>query len=411
MLLPALRAVDAFPMTHEEQEMYCLYDPSEMVTEQLILAPVALFIAQCLDGQHTLENVQARFHTESGGMELPEDAINEVVALLDEHGFLDTDRFRAIQAEVETTFHESSKRPAYLAGKSYPEHPDECEEFVEQQFLREEGPGNVPDDAEEGSPGHLPGLIVPHIDLHRGGHSYAHGYSHLAKYEKPDVVLVFGVAHAAEPVPFILSRKDFETPLGLLSTDREIVDKLAESCSWDPFAFEMTHRTEHSIEFQALMLARQYGPDVKIVPVLTSWFGEGEDADIDWAPIHEFLDTCRQVVGGEDKKVMVMASVDLAHVGRRFGDPFDIDDEIIDEVSKRDVEDLTFVESVNPTSFYLSVMKDGNQRNVCGVNAIYSALHVLEGSGVIGRPLHYDYAHDPAGGIVSFCSFALEPAT
>jgi hypothetical protein len=398
-------------MQHEDQEMYVLYDPSEFVTEQLILAPVAIFIAQCLDGQHTLEDVRARFHTESKGMELPEDAIHDVVAMLDEHGFLDTARFQDIKSRVETTFHESPKRPAYLAGKSYPEQPDECQEFVEEQFLREEGPGSLPEKAKRADSGHLPGLIVPHIDLHRGGHSYAHGYTHLAKYEKPDVVLVFGVAHAAEPVPFILSRKDFETPLGIMGTDQEIVDKLAESCSWDPFDFEMTHRTEHSIEFQALMLAHQYGPDVKIVPILTSWFGDTDDEEMDWNPIHQFLDTCRDVVEGQDRKVMVMASVDLAHVGKRFGDPFDIDDEIIDQVSKRDVEDLSFVEAVNPTSFYLSVMKDGNQRNVCGVNAIYSALHVLEGSGVVGRPLHYDYAHDPAGGIVSFCSFAIEAAT
>ena len=53
---------------------------------------------------------------------------------------------------------------------------------------------------------------------------------------------------------------------------------------------------------------------------------------------------------------------------------------------------------------YGSVMKDRNERNVCGLNCIYAAIKSLEGVVQKGEPLHYDYAHDPAGGIVSFAS-------
>jgi len=65
------------------------------------------------------------------------------------------------------------------------------------------------------------------------------------------------------------------------------------------------------------------------------------------------------------------------------------------------------VNEVNAEGFYSSVMKDGNQRKVCGLNCIYSALRTLDGIATIGEPLHYDYAEDPAGGIVSFASIAL----
>jgi hypothetical protein len=57
--------------------------------------------------------------------------------------------------------------------------------------------------------------------------------------------------------------------------------------------------------------------------------------------------------------------------------------------------------------FYSSVMKDANQRKVCGLNCIYSALKSLQGNATHAEPIHYDYAHDPAGGIVSFASVAL----
>jgi hypothetical protein len=49
-------------------------------------------------------------------------------------------------------------------------------------------------------------------------------------------------------------------------------------------------------------------------------------------------------------------------------------------------------------------MKDVNARRVCGVNCIYAALKTVEGSVEPGKLIHYDYAPDPAGGIVSFAS-------
>ena len=89
-------------------------------------------------------------------------------------------------------------------------------------------------------------------------------------------------------------------------------------------------------------------------------------------------------------------------MGKRFGDDFDIHKEIIDRVAERDREDLQHACSGDAVAFYRSVMRDGNERRVCGLNCIYSALKAAGLDGRDGEMLHYDYAHDPAGGIVSF---------
>src|SRR5690606_18807114 len=101
---------------------------------------------------------------------------------------------------------------------------------------------------------------------------------------------------------------------------------------------------------------------------------------------------------------------DLAHVGRRFGDAFDVDDNVISAVSERDHEDLGNITggAIDPDGFYASVMRDRNKRNVCGLNCIYATLKTLDGTVDRGIMQHYGYAHDPAGGIVSFASIALE---
>ncbi|ETW97462.1 MAG: hypothetical protein ETSY1_22555 [Candidatus Entotheonella factor] len=247
-------------------------------------------------------------------------------------------------------------------------------------------------------------MIAPHIDFHRGGHAYARAYLELFKQGQPDVVIIFGVAHISPPAPFVLTRKAFDTPFGALTTDQDLVRQLEAACSWDPYAYEMVHRTEHSIEFQAVMLSYLYGPNVRIVPILCSTFGSElggvEPADI--AGVETFLESCQDIVATLGRRVSVIAGADLAHVGRRFGDAFDISEPIVEGVAERDREDLEYVTAGDADGFYRSVMQDRNERRICGLNCIYASLKTVARSGATGELLHYDYAHDPAGGIVSF---------
>ncbi len=409
MPLPALRYLDVFQVEHEGEHYIGLNDPTGMVEEQVVLTPLAYYIAAHLDGLNGVAEIQAVLSKQFDGVTAREGDILAIVQNLDARGFLKSDAFDIIRQRRLDDFRSAPARPAHFAGKSYPGDGDELRAFLDQQFIRDGAPGECPE-PRDGELPHLPGLIVPHIDLHRGGHSYAHGYAELARAGRPDTVIVFGVAHMAEPVPFILTRKDFDTPLGPVSCDHEILDRLASACAWDPYEFELTHRTEHSVEFQVVMLRYLYGADVKIVAVLCSMF-VGEDGPKDPGEeqsIRAFLDACRECVTGLGKRVTVLAAADLAHVGKRFGDPFDITPKIIGAVARRDQDDLTFVHEIDAPAFYASVMKDKNARKVCGVNCIYAALKTLEGVASKGRPLHYGYAPDPAGGIVSFAAIALE---
>jgi len=331
------------------------------------------------------------------------DDIHRIVTYLDANGFLWTERFAALQQHIVDEFTTSPVRPAYLANKSYPAQPGQLRSFLNHFFVRDGGPGpwtKVRRSA--GAPARC--LIAPHIYFHRGGHSYAHGYWHFYQQGQPTTVFIFGVAHASPPLPFLLTKKHFATPFGVLETDQEIVRRLEAVCTWDPYAYEMVHRTEHSIEFQAVMLSYLYGTDVRIVPILCASFGAPTELSplLPLQEVETFLDTCRDIVDAAPGRVSVIAGADLAHVGRRFGDPFDIHDGVIRQVEGRDREDLQHVLTGNAAGFYHSVLRDQNQRRVCGINCIYAALRAVDGAGGQGAMLHYDYAHDPAGGIVSF---------
>ncbi len=404
MTLPAVRQIDAFPIEHEGRQFICLHDSEGIVQEQLLLTPLACFIACQLNGQNDVADIQHAFARQFSGQILGSADVQEVVEMLDKRGFLQTEQFFAMRQRVEDVFTASTTRPAYLAGVSYPEHPEQLRDFLDTFFTREGGPGAQPKTAEQHDrPARC--LIVPHIDFHRGGHAYAHGYLEFFKRGRPHTVFIFGVAHASPPVPFILTRKNYDTPFGVLETDQDIVQRLENACDWDPYAHEHVHRTEHSIEFQAVMLAYLYGPDVRIVPILCGFFGP-ELAPGTAIPenVDAFLSACRDIIISASEQVCVIAAADLAHVGRRFGDAFDISETVISTVAIRDREDLQHVAVGNADRFYQSVMKDRNQRRVCGLNCIYAALKSLDGMVQSGQLLHYDYVHDPAGGIVSFAN-------
>ena len=406
MPLPALRNLEIMPIEQDGQTLICLQDPEGVVGDPAVLSPIAYFVASQLDGTNEVTDIQYAFAQHAPGSLLMSDDIMKVVAFLDQHGFLNTEEYAARRKRILDCFAASEVRPAYMAGKSYPDNAEGLRGFLEDLFAK---CGEASSGAAGETRPRLRGLVAPHIDFQRGGLAYAQGYRRLQEQGAPRTVFVFGVAHAGGFVPFILTRKHFETPLGVIETDTGVVDLLAGACRWDPFEHEILHRTEHSIEFQAVMIAYLYGPSTRIVPVLCGAMGteDGARHPDEIEEIAAFLGRCREITSDGGGSVAVIAGADLAHVGRRFGDPFDITDGIISRVEQRDREDLAFVMAGDASGFYRSVMKDGNARRVCGLGCIYAALKTLEGNVRHGEILRYDYAPDPAGGIVSFAGIAL----
>ncbi|OLB26937.1 MAG: AmmeMemoRadiSam system protein B, partial [Nitrospirae bacterium 13_2_20CM_2_63_8] len=72
---------------------------------------------------------------------------------------------------------------------------------------------------------------------------------------------------------FACTDKDFETPLGLVRTDREFLRLFRAHGGEVFFQDELAHRKDHAIEFQAVFLQYVLGAakPVTIVPVLCSF--------------------------------------------------------------------------------------------------------------------------------------------
>jgi AmmeMemoRadiSam system protein B len=191
--------------------------------------------------------------------------------------------------------------------------------------------------------------------------------------------------------------------------DGDFVASLGRRYGRDLFASEGAHRVEHSVEFQTVMLRWALGDrrPFTVVPILASflheavWTGGEPEAD---PRVPRFLDALAETIAAGDRRVCVVGSVDLAHVGPRFGDAEPNTPAFLQEVERQDRAMLDAVVAGSASAFFESVARDGDARRICGLSPIYTFLRALPEAR--GRLLRYSQWPDPHGA-VTFCAAAL----
>jgi AmmeMemoRadiSam system protein B len=407
---PKIRPVEAFPVEQEGQTYILLRDPGGTAPEPILIGMGAYFLVTLFDGNNTILDLQAAFTRRFGDI-LPSEHLRQLVDALDQGGFLDSPAYYERLRRIREQFEQSPDRPAALAGLAYEKDPVRLREEIAAFFRRPNAPGEIPSPRNDGAA--LSGLISPHIDPRRGGAAYAHAYGELLTRERPELVVILGTSHyGTGPQLFTATRKDYQTPLGKVATDREFVDRLAARYQADDlFAQELLHRNEHSIEFQALFLAWALGATgYQIIPILVGSFHEmvqsGETPAYD-PRVGGFIEALREELAGEQRRVLILAGVDFAHVGKKFGDSFSADERIAQWVKS---EDLALIENIkrgDPDGFFADIVKDRDARKICGLSPMYTQLELLRDHQ--GRLLLHDIAMEPqTESAVSFASIAID---
>ena len=380
--LPKLRAVDAHPVVQGGRVFLLLRDPLQLTDETVVIPqPLAPLLALC-DGTRDSGALRAALGVRFG-LRVGPDVLEQVLAAFDEAFLLDNDRFAQARERALAEYRQAPFRPPVLAGQSYPAGVDEL-----RRFLR--GYLDAVDDVRPGFDGGR-GLVSPHIDYARGGPVYAHVWKRAEEMVKAaELVVLLGTDHFGEDGRLTLTRQHYSTPFGVLPTARDAVDALAGAVGPETaFADELHHRSEHSIELSAVWLHYiRGGQPCELVPILCGSFGHfvrGEAEPEHDPAISALLDALRRMVAG--RRVVVVASADLSHVGPAFGgQPQGLmerarlraaDDELIERICAGDAQ-----------GFFAAIRREGDRRNVCGLSPIYLALRML--SPIQGEQVAYE---------------------
>ncbi|MGH7318368.1 MAG: AmmeMemoRadiSam system protein B [Candidatus Rokuibacteriota bacterium] len=405
---PRLRTdIEAFPVEQDGQRLVGVRDPAGYTSSVVLFPSPLVAIVSLFDGRRSIVEIQAELMRRHGELVRGEH-IEQIIASLDEHGFLDSPRFAERRHAVDLAFLTSPARPAAHAGGAYAADPEELRRAMDGFFTAPGGPGApAVERSEIRRPGRVPrGLIAPHIDFHRGGPAYAWAYRDLVERSDADCFVIFGTCHAGIRDPFVLTRKDYATPLGPGAADHDLIEGLAARARQDCFASELAHRGEHSIEFQVVFLRYLFGGrrEFTIVPVLASFAhealarGEGPEDD---PRVPRFLDALAETMATSGRKVVLIAGADLAHVGPRFGDPTPIAAAELQRLAREDRAMLATVEAGDAPGFFRSIAADQDRRRICGFSPIYALLRTLGNSR--GEVKHYGQWPDPQA-VVTFAS-------
>ena len=223
-----------------------------------------------------------------------------------------------------------------VAGQFYSGSRDGLKQQIEECFLSDIGPGELPTrgDAKRD----IIGCVVPHAGYMYSGPVAAHVYAELAGQETPETVVILSPNHTGTGSLASLSNEDWETPFGEVETDIETVDALFRTCEGLDLD-ETAHLYEHSLEVQLPFLQYIYG-DFKMVPICLM------------SPSMEILDEISGCLSKIGKDALIIASSDFTHY------------ESHESASRKDNNAISHILNMDERRFLQTVYE--NNLSICG---------------------------------------------
>ncbi len=365
-ILPALRPIDVVPIQDGNGPVqFLLRDAGGFSTAQLAVSLPGYFILAHLDNTHSLRDLCDKFEQQFGER-IDAEQIVRLVETLDDALFLHSPRFRQAYDAAEAE---------YLAAP----FRDNRARWPSAAELRAEI-GNWMPPRESRATREIAGLIAPHLDYARGAPCYRAAYAALLSTAPADRFVILGTNHFGRADRIVATDKPFRTPLGDVPTDAAFIHGLDAALGTSLCDGQYDHLREHSVELQvhALQAAQPDYPFV-IVPVLCPdpTFGGDGASDQRRAALAAFGDALAGQLRQAGGRTIVIASADLSHVGRRFGDAEPTTAEYLAEVASSDRGFLALLADRREGDFVTQITAIDNATRICSVGCIYALLRAL----------------------------------
>lgn len=394
---PRLRPLEAIPEPGRNRMV--LRDPTQLAAGVLVVGSVQFTLLSLLDGRSRRE-IQAEFARRCGQVLLSEE-LDGVLEQLNEAGFLEGSGFEAYYARLLREYQDAPYRPLRDAD-SYGAPAAQLPSYLDDALAA----------ADDGAParGDLAAIIAPHLDFPRGLPCYADSYLRVRRSTPPRRVVVLGTNHFGRARSVVATGKDFQTPWGVVPTDRDFLAQLQAECGGNLMPYELDHLREHSIELHAIWLHHLLGDGFRLVPVLCPdpsgprGTAPGDEGGVD---LREFALALGALIRRDPEPTLVVASADLSHVGRYFGEDRDLSRAYLEAVRKTDLTALGFVERNDPEGFRSHMAGTQNPTNICSVGCIYATLVAVGGTAEPHQLRYHQAVTQEMENAVTCASFAF----
>jgi AmmeMemoRadiSam system protein B len=380
---PQLRPVEVSRITHEGSDFFLLKDPRNLSEQSLLVpAPLGPYL-QNIDGTNTVEEV-VDAALSIGAAPLPVEILDDLLGRLDDMFLLANGKYAAEIDGRLRAYRDAPTRKAALAGIAYPESVTDLRGYLDGFAFPYMNPENGTSQKQNGD--QLNAIVSPHIDYERGGDSYGMIWEQVRDDLKDvELFVVFGTDHSGDGPRLTLTNQSYESPLGVLETDTELVDDIARVLSTDksvddhPFADEFNHINEHSIELASVWLHRALGStSAQMLPVLCGSMGrllmDGTTSVDEHPQISRSVELLKEVA--KQRRTVFVAAADLAHVGPAFGDGEPMPPESGHRKRVQDADELLLesIASGERAKFFELVKRAADRNRICGLSPIYMTL-------------------------------------
>jgi AmmeMemoRadiSam system protein B len=394
-MLPRLRtSLDFLPSPVPDRPGLVIRDPYQYSNATLIIPPGLIACLEFFDGEHSSLDLREYLVRSTGELDVRE-IEQHLLDTLSAAGFLEDALYLERKADAERAFAEAPIREPSHAGSGY---PDEKSELIRtfNEYLASPSPPTREK---------LIAIAAPHVSPFGGVEAYRAAYSALSPSDADRTFIILGTSHYGAPDRLGLTRKPFQTPFGETIPDTRLIDEILTK-SGDAAAMEdYCHSIEHSIEFQVVFLQHLFGPQIRIVPILCGSYansiyrgGAPESND----HVHRMLSTLGEIAAREGDRLLWVLGIDMAHMGRRYGDQFSAAAERgeMEEVARRDRARIDRMESGDARSFWDLVQENHDDLKWCGSAPIYTFLKALPQAR--GHLLRYQQWNIDDQSVVSF---------
>ena len=394
------RDLDLMPSPVADRPGLLMRDSFHYSDATLIIPPPLVAVLEMFDGESTETDLKEALFRLTGDLNTSS-LVQHLRDTLSEAGFLEDAAYRQRRDARHREFAEAAVRAPAHAGSAYPEELPALHATFDRYFAGASRTQN----------GGVIGIAAPHVSPEGGWESYRDAFQALPPQLGNRTFVVLGTSHYGQPDRFGLTQKNYETPLGAAHTDQAAVDRLLADASPAIILEDYCHAVEHSIEFQILFLQRMFGPDVKVLPILCGAFVKGlyeaggrrpEDSE----EVKLFLGALGELSAARDDLAWVLG-VDMAHMGRRYGDRFaaKADEDEMAAVALRDRLRIGSMLAADADGFWRQVRENQDDLKWCGSAPIYTFLNVRPH--VRGELIRYQQWNIDPNSVVSFAAVSF----
>ena len=416
--LPKLRLdLEFLPSPVPDRPGLLIRDPYRYSDSTLIVPPLLTNSLRLLDGVHSDLDLRESLARVTGHLDASE-VSGQFLGALSEAGFLDDGTFQVLRQQRHTDFARAERREAIHAGGGYPAGLAELETKLRGWMT--EPPRTPPAGFPPGLGAPAPdvaapplvGIAAPHVSPFAAPATYAAAYAALPAQAATRTFVILGTSHYGAPGKFGLTRKPFRTPLGEAVTDTALVDRLAAAAPESFLVEDYCHAIEHSIEFQVLFLQSRFGAGVKIVPILCGPLLAAHPEDD--RGVAAALAALGELQAREGNRLLWVLGIDLAHMGRRYGDRWSAHAHAgeMQAIATREGARLDRVAGGDASGFWRLVVGDGAPASPgddalrwCGAAPLYTFLRAVPAAR--GGVLAYDQWNIDQDSVVSFAALSF----